>query len=161
MIDFINGSGDGDGPYDSRGTNSHKALDKIAYEGKTVDGGKLALAGWAVAEGGIAKYMWSADGGKTWQECGLYNRDGFHDVTSNQGILDSANQFFSASGYKVSEHPDKIVFQGSEGIPSGISADLSAYVGQTVDVVFGLVPNADPDGLCIMTVVQGVEVVAE
>ncbi len=161
MIDFINGSGDGDGPYDARGTNSHKDLDKIAYKGKTVDGGKLALAGWAVAEGGIAKYMWSADGGKTWQECGLYNRDGFHDVTSNQGILDSANHFFSASGYKVSEHPDKIVFQGSEGIPSGISADLSAYVGQTVDVVFGLVPNADPDGLCIMTVVQGVEVVAE
>lgn len=45
MIDFINGTGDGDGAYDSRGTNSDKDLDKIAYNGKTVDGGKLALAG--------------------------------------------------------------------------------------------------------------------
>ncbi len=158
MIDFINGSGDGDGPYDSRGTNSDKDLDKIAYEGKTVDGGKLALAGWAVAKGGIDKYMWSADGGKTWQECGLYNRDGFHDVTSNEGILDSANHFFSASGYKVTEHPDKIVFQGTEGTPSGVCADLYAYAGQKVDVVFALVPLDDPYGLCIMTVVCGVTV---
>ena len=158
MIDFINGQGDGNGPYDSRGTNSDKDLDKIAYHGNTVDGGKLALAGWAIAHGGIEKYMWSADGGKTWNECSLYNRSAFSDVTGNPGIYDSAKQFFSATGYDVATHPDKIVFQGAEGTPSGVCADLSAYAGQTVDVVFALVPMDDPDGLCIMTVVRGVEV---
>ncbi len=158
MIDFINGTGDGDGPYNARGTNSDKPLDIIEYDSGTVDGGKLALAGWAIAEGGIDKYMWSADGGKTWQECALYNRGSFNNVTTNQGISDAANNFFAASGYQVSEHPDKIVFQGSEGVASGICADLSAFSGQTVDVAFALVPLNDPDGLCIMTVILGVNV---
>ena len=160
MIDFINGMGDGDGPYDARGTSSHKALDIFAYKNTTVDGGKLALAGWAIAEGGIEKYMWSVDGGKTWNECTLYNRAGFADVTGNRGIYDSATQYFSSTGYDVAEHPDKIVFQGTEGEASGVCADLKDFVGQTVDVVFALVPNADSDGLCIMALIQGITVEA-
>ena len=87
-----------------------------------------------------------------------YNRNGFSDVTGNTGIYDSAKQFFSSTGYDVATHPDKIVFQGVEGAPSGVCADLSAFAGQTVDVVFALVPNEDADGLCIMAVVRGVEV---
>ena len=158
MIDFINGMGDGDGPYDSRGTNSTKPLDFINYKNTTVDGGKLALAGWAIAEGGIEKYMWSADGGKTWNECSLYNRAGFSDVTGNSGIYDSAKHYFASSGYDVADHPDKIVFQGSEGVSSGICADLSDLTGQTVDVVFALVPNSDPDGLCMIAVIEDVQV---
>ena len=158
MIDFINGRGDDDGPYDARGTNSSKPLDFIDYKNTTVDGGKLALAGWAIAEGGIEKYMWSADGGKTWNECSLYNRAGFSDVMGNAGIYDSAKHYFSSTGYDVANHPDKIVFQGSEGEASGICADLKDFAGQTVDVVFALVPNEDPDGLCIMAVIQGVTV---
>ena len=158
MIDFINGKGDGDGPYNSRGTNTGKPVDTIEFNGSTVDGGKLALAGWAIAEGGIEKYMWSADGGKTWNECSLYNRAAFSDVTGNPGIYDSANHFFSSTGYDVATHPDKIVFQGEEGTPSGVCADLSAYSGKTVDVVFALVPNEDSDGLCIMAVIPNVEV---
>ena len=159
MIDFINGKGDGDGAYDSRGSNSDKGLDKITYNGTTEKDGKLALAGWAVAQGGIDKYMWSADGGKTWNECSLHNRNGFSDVTGNPGIHDSAKQFFSSTGYDVATHPDKIVFQGSEGIPSGVCADLSAFTGNTVDVIFALVPLDDPDGLCIMAVIEGVQVI--
>jgi hypothetical protein len=161
MIDFINGKGDGDGPYDARGTGSGRSLDKIAYNDVTLTDGKLALAGWSIAEGGVADYVWSADGGKTWQACSLYNRTSFDDVTTNKGISDAANQFFSASGYKVSEHPDKIVFQGSEGTPSGVCADLSAFNGQTVDVIFAVVPNTDANGLCIMAVIKGVQVVVE
>ena len=78
----------------------------------------------------------------------------------NPGILAAGNQFFQSSGYEVTEHPDKIIFQGIEGSPSGVCADLSAYVGQTVDVIFALVPSADTDGLCIMTVIHGVTVEA-
>lgn len=161
MIDFINGKGDGDGPYDARGTGSGRSLDKIAYNDVTLTDGKLALAGWSIAEGGVADYVWSVDGGKTWQACSLYNRTSFDDVTTNKGISDAANQFFSASGYKVSDHPDKIVFQGEEGTPSGVCADLSAFNGQTVDVIFAVVPNADANGLCLMAVIQGVQVVVE
>lgn len=158
MIDFINGAGDGDGAYNSRGTNSDKALDKIEYNGTTVDGGMLAINGWAVAEGGIDKYMWSADGGKTWQECSLYNYGAFGGLVAGQGIAAAANNFFAASGYDVMNHPDKIVFQGTEGKASGVAADLSAYAGQTVDVVFALVPALDTDELCIITVIEQVQV---
>ena len=158
FIDFINGTGDGDGPYNSRGSNTDKGLDIIDYNGKTVDGGKLALAGWAVAKGGIQTYMWSADGGKTWQECTLYNRSSFSALTEGSGIAGAGNSFLAGSGYDVLEHPDKVVFQGSEGTASGICADLAAYKGQTVDVIFAIVPNAEPGGLCIVTVVRGVTV---
>ncbi len=158
FIDFINGLGDGDGPYNSRGSNSDKGLDLIEYNGKTVDGGKLALAGWAVAHGGIHTYVWSADGGKTWQECTLYNRSGFDPLTEGSGIANAGNSFLTGLGYDVIEHPDKIVFQGAENKPSGVCADLSAYVGQTLDVVFAIVPNDDADGLCIVSVIRGVTV---
>ncbi len=158
FIDFINGLGDGDGPYNSRGSNSNKGLDAIAYNGKTVDGGKLAIAGWAVAQGGIERYVWSADGGKTWQDCTLYNRASFGTLTAGSGIANAGNSFFSGTGYDVMEHPDKIVFQGAENTPSGVCADLSAYAGQTLDVVFAIVPNNDADGLCILTVITGVTV---
>ena len=66
----------------------------------------------------------STDGGKTWNECTLYNRNGFSDVTGNAGIYDSAKQYFSSTGYDVATHPDKIVFQGVEGAPSGVCARL-------------------------------------
>jgi hypothetical protein len=104
--------------------------------------------------------MWSADGGKTWQTCSLYNRNGYNPVGGNAGILAAANQFFQSTGYDVTEHPDKIIFQGIEGSPSGVCAELSAYAGQTVDVVFALVPSADSDGLCVMAVIKGVTVEA-
>ena len=58
----------------------------------------------------------------------------------------------------MAEHPDKSVLQGSEGEASGVCADLKDFAGQTVDVVFALVPNEDSDGLCIMAVIQGVTV---
>ena len=157
-VDFINGAGDDDGPYNSRGSDSDKGLDIIVYNAGTVDGGKLAYAGWSVAKGGIKTYMWSADGGKTWQECTLYNRGSFGSLTAGAGIAAAGNSFLAGSGYDVMEHPDKIVFQGAEGAPSGICADLSAYAGQTVDVVFALVPNAAPDQLCITTVICGVTI---
>ena len=158
FIDFINGMGDGDGAYNSRGSSSDKGLDTIAYNGSTVDGGKLALAGWAVAKGGIKTYMWSADGGKTWQECTLYGRGSFGTLTEGSGIANAGNNFLAGSGYDVMQHPDKIVFQGAEGSPSGICADLSAYAGQTLDVVFAIVPNDDPTGLCPVAVITGVTV---
>ncbi len=158
FIDFINGAGDGDGPYNSRGSSSDKGLDIIDYNASTVDGGKLAIAGWAVARGGIEKYMWSADGGKTWQECSLYGRAAFDPLTPSNGITNAGNSFLAGTGYDVLEHPDKIVFQGVEGAPSGVCAELAAYAGQTVDVIFAIVPNDQPQGLCPIVLITGVSV---
>lgn len=158
MIDYINGEGDGDGAYNARGGNINEGVDLFDLNSTAVEGNKLVLTGWAIAQGGIDKYMWSADGGVTWHECVLYGRESFQILTESDGITTAANNFFASSDYNVLEHPDKIVFQGSEGVPSGVTADLSAYAGQTVDVIFGLVPLADPDGLGLIAVVRGVQV---
>lgn len=158
MIDYINGEGDGDGAYNARGGNTNKGVDLFDLNNVPVEGNKLVLTGWAIAEGGIDKYMWSADGGVTWHECVLYGRESFQILNASDGIAAAANSFFASSGYNVLEHPDKIVFQGTEGVPSGVTADLSAYAGQTVDVIVGLVPLSDPDGLGLIAVVRGVEV---
>lgn len=39
------------------------------------DGGKLVISGWTIIEGGVDRYVFSIDGGKTWADCGLYNRN--------------------------------------------------------------------------------------
>ena len=36
------------------------------YNGKTIQNSIFTISGWTCAEGGIEKYVWSADGGKTW-----------------------------------------------------------------------------------------------
>ena len=41
---------------------------------------------------------------------------------------------------------------------SGVSADLSQYAGETVDIVFAAVPSLATDTLCIMIEINGVAV---
>ena len=62
--------------------------------------------------------------------------------------------------FTFSENDIKNVsYQGANAqAPKGIAANLKDFAGQTVDVIFALVPNADSDGLCIMAVIQGVTV---
>ncbi|MBQ2806643.1 MAG: hypothetical protein IJF08_06285 [Clostridia bacterium] len=79
-------------------------------------------------------------------------------MTEGSGIANAGNGFLAGTGYDVLEHPDKIVFQGNEGVPSGVCADLAAYAGQTVDVVFAIVPNDQPKGLCPIALITGVSV---
>lgn len=48
------------------------------------ENGIITLKGWAAVDGGISKYVWTADGGKTWNDCGGSPADSY------QGIIDSA-----------------------------------------------------------------------
>ncbi len=157
-IDFVNGVGDGEEgspQYDSKGASNLTKIDVLAYNAETVDGHKLALAGWAMVYGGIEKYVWSADGGKTWHDATLYNRDTIQNAS--EGIIRAAEGGTATSGFD--EFTANAVFQGAAGIPSGICADLSAYAGETVQVTFAAVPVAAPDALCIIVSISGVKVV--
>jgi hypothetical protein len=160
-VDFINGKGDGDGAHDQRGGNSTNGIDVIVYDGPTVGNANLAIAGWTAVYGGIEKYMWSADDGKTWKECTLYNMEKFSSVGADHPIIKTANNFIGVSGYSVAQHSDKIVYQGNEGKPSGISAQLTDYVGKTVNVIFAAVPVKEPNTLCLIARVTNVNVVAQ
>ncbi len=157
-IDFVNGTGDGqeNSPaYDSTGACSTSKVDVIAYNNKTVEGQRLSLAGWAMVYGGIEKYIWSADGGKTWQDCTLYNREALSDASEAMiGVAESGTGKGGFAQYVADSN-----FQGGFNSPSGITAELTDYVGKTVQVTFAAVPKGAPDTLCILVSISGVQVV--
>lgn len=156
-IDYINGKGDGDGSYDQRGGTSGKGIDVLTFDGPTAGNAYLAIAGWTVIDKGVQKYMWSADDGKTWNECVLYNRGKFETVGADNGIIRVANNTF---GYDYLEYQANSIYQGAEGSPSGIAAHLTDYVGKTVNVIFAAVPATESDSLCLIGYIKNVRVYA-
>lgn len=128
------------------------------YNGKTIDKSLAVLTGWCIAEGGIEKYVWSADGGKTWNDVVLYNKEKL-DNAPNADYY-AAVTSISATKYVIKDEEASKVnvsFQSGKG-NGGIAADLSDYVGQTVNVCFAAVPKADPESLCVLLYIKNVEV---
>ncbi len=156
-IDFVNGIGDGGAAYASKGAAFNTDVDILPYNAQTVEGSKLAIAGWVMVHGGIEKYVWSADGGKTWHDTTLLGRDAIS--PAYEGLINVANSACGKTDF--GQYTANCAFQGSLNSPSGVCADLIDYVGQTVDVVFAAVPVNEPTALCIVVAVSGVEVVAE
>lgn len=154
-IDFINGKGDGNGAYDQRGGTHTNGIDVITFDGPTAGNAYLSIAGWTVVDKGIAKYMWSADDGKTWNECVLYNRDSYASIAAGSAILAVAK---NVVGYDYFDYQANSIYQGSEGKPSGIAAQLTDYVGKTVNVIFAAVPATESDSLCLIAYIKNVRV---
>ena len=124
-------------------------------------GSQLIFSGWTVAEGGIEKYVWSVDG-KTWQDATLVGR-GLGNASKDH--LNLASSWF-LGGYTFEDAEASYVgaiYQSPTGLGNdtkGLGADLSAYEGQTVNVTFAAVPKNQPDSLCLIACVTGVEVQA-
>ena len=135
IIDSINGN--------TVSLNSYKRKSVISiYRGASVTKNMtLYLEGWAAAEGGINKYVWSADGGKTWNDCiGL--------DTLAEATDDIVKNAFAATGYAYGEADKKNgKFQKTNG---GLTIDLSAYEGQTVNVTLAAVPENDTSTLLLL-----------
>ena len=159
-IDMLNGMGSGSAThYVGVAARSGKDIIEIKHNNTTIDNGKLVFTGWAIANGGIEKYVWSADGGKTWHDAISYNGgvagsasgdqlNVFRGVLGDEPMADGTNQ--------------KVHFQSGVGAGvnvKGLAADLSAYAGETVSVTFAAVPKAEPDSLCLILHVTNVQVV--
>ncbi len=134
--------------------------DDNVVDSATVKGTNLVIHGWLVVQGGVEKYVWSADGGKTWHDVEMYNRtvtesaseDMLKNATSRNGNTFTFTTADAANGK----------FQGLDAKnPRGISADLSDYVGQAVNVIFAAIPKAAPNTLCPIVCVADVKVVAQ
>ena len=126
----------------------------------TLNGTNLVVSGWVVVEGGVDKYVWSVDGGKTWNDCKGYNT-AFSEATQNH-LNNAANRLgLSASNpFNLDTDEKNSVFQGLNSLNTkGINANLSAYVGQTVHVIFAAVPAADTNTLCLIAQITNVKVV--
>jgi hypothetical protein len=155
-LDYLNGA------TCSKGAAHDRTVNVIKYNSSTIAGSLITLSGWVIAEGGVEKYVWSADGGKTWNEAPLYKRSAFEAATDAHF---SAVTDISTTNYVINDQAASNVnvrFQGSKtgAESSGIVADLSAFAGQTVDLTFAAVPKADSNSLCILIHLQNVEVLA-
>lgn len=146
------------------GGNSNKGPEIIAINSTTIGGSKVVISGWTVVEGGFDRIVWSADGGKTWQTAALYQRDSFGNgsathIEVSEGRLNNSYTFadinnsvagctyqgtLSTSGYNANTH--------------GVAADLTQYIGQTVNVTFAAVPKGQPNSLCYIAHLTGVQV---
>lgn len=155
-VDFINGYGKSDqglNSYDKRaGLESGPVV--ITLNDSTAFGTyRVCFAGWSVIEGGFEKYVWSADGGKTWYDAELYASKAFTDA--DKDIIKAAN---SLAKKNMSKYGAASVFYGSPGRVSGVSANLKAYAGEKVNVTFAMVPKNEPDKLTVVLHVKGVAV---
>ena len=145
------------------GGNSLKGPEVYALNSTTLANNRLAIAGWTVVEGGFEKIVWSADGGKTWHEVALRGKDSFisgdgSHITAAETRLNNTYTFVdknaSVAGCRYQGNRANTFTEDTQGI----EADLSAYAGQTVNVTFAAVPKGQPNSLCYIAHITGVQV---
>ena len=101
--------------------------------------------------------MWSADGGKTWHDVELYNTTEIVNLSSS--ILN--HDRLKGLGYTfVASDGTNSMFQSSAdgSVIKGLAANLEAYAGTTVNVIFAAVPAMDNDTLRVISVATGVQI---
>ena len=117
---------------------------------------KVSMAGWAVIEGGISHFVWSADGGKTWSriEASLAN-------VSDTYLNHAQTKMSTASGTAFT-FADKEATKTNGGFQAPkMTLDLSPCAGQTVDLIIAAVPESAPNTLCLLTCIENLKISAE
>ena len=122
----------------------------ITVTGASADANcQINLNGWCAVDGGVYKYVWSADGGESWNE-DFVNSDRIKTPTSDDIV--NAGQSYSGKTFSNLESA-KTNAQFQSG---GISIDLSAYAKQTVDIIFAAIPVVNQDVKIILVTINGV-----
>ena len=137
----INGQGPNGSPaYTDRGGSIDKGLDILDA---TLDGHKpdqdriLRISGWVALEGGVERYVWSADG-LNW----------FPAATNGQSGEPSAG-YFTELGYENAT--ENATF-------TDLLLDLSPYHDRTVAVTVGAIPKDSPETVVPFVTVTGLKV---
>ena len=99
----------------------------------------VTIGGWCCVDGGIAKYIYSVNGGE-WMDV-VGGIDG-EPVADHFATLGMAGSFKNA------------LFQDSDML----KADLTAYAGQTVTLAFGAIPETDQSVIVTMVTMYNVAV---
>ncbi len=163
QIDFLNGKSTvysftyGDlfveVPYGAKAIASPETENAAAKTGSY-----MVVAGWSVVEGGVDKYVFSVDDGKTWTEVSLYGRESYGDA--NDAMISGAtSRVANTFTFNKTRDAKNTSYQGSPGNnPTGILIDLSAYAGKTVNVILAAVPVQEPGTLCPLFCISSVTV---
>ena len=158
-IDMINGWGEGENQrLQNIGASSLKQPDVIDYGVTTVNGHQLIFTGWAVVDGGADRYVWSCDGGKTWNDTGAVKPIA---AATNDHISSASGRLGNYQFPDVEASSANCSFQGTVGggaSVNGIYADLKDYAGQDLELTLAVVPKSAPDSLCIILHVKNIHV---
>ena len=164
QIDYINGISVGlmAGSGDHFGIGGHTLLSHAiagmdVTDSATVKGHYITLAGWCVIEGGVDSYVWSADGGKTWNKVEEY---GVTPARAGEPIINGAlGRSNQTVEFTVANDGANGTFQGSGGNnPTGIACNLEEYKGQTVNIIFGVIPTKAQSAIQPLFYISNVEV---
>ena len=118
--------------------------------GVTVDDScQINLNGWCAVDGGVYKYVWSADGGMTWRE-DFVNSERIK-TTTTEAIVTTGQAYSGKTFTDLAGAYTNAQFQSG-----GIYIDLTAYSGRTVDVIFAAVPVVNQDVKIILCTVDDV-----
>ena len=148
--DSINGKSDNDndstnGKFYSFNSVSNKGI--VEKNLNETIGTTLNIKGWCPLEGGISKYMWSVDG-KTWYQCGgTPTNNGSSVLSAASGQMSGAYTYTETDGI-------------NGGFSGGLTIDLSAFAGQTVDVRIAAIPEGSTNELCVLVSLNGLTVTA-
>lgn len=97
----------------------------------------LRVLGYALVEGDVDSYWWSADGGKNWNPCSEKPVDATGDA---QNTIKKQRPYWFDGGTEfdasISSHFEPQYDEKNHKFTGGITADLSAYEGEIVDVIF-------------------------
>ena len=109
----------------------------------------FSAKGWCGVNGGVEKYVYSVDGGKTWLDCsGAWG-------ISSAAIIKAAAYKAGGEGYAFDD--DTATMAGGAFQGAGLIFDLSAYNGQTVNVILAAVPKNDTKTLAILFCFENIQ----
>lgn len=127
----------------------------------------VSITGFAIVEGGISSFSWSVDGGRTWNPC---------DGTTGAAVYDTLSTASSSTDFDtplaraqawmdpdITKAQVKNMVKSYDGnttknkFGTYLKADLTDYVGKTVDIIFGAKPT-DSDVYCSVARVDNVAV---
>ena len=103
---------------------------------------ELSITGVAVAEKGIEGFYWTVDDGKTWYPCGTVSGKVYGETKTDTGSASSMREGYTQWTGDTYDSTKGIAFNkwGDKQFKSYIRANLSAYEGQVVDVLYAAKP---------------------
>ena len=135
-------------------------------EGEEANDYKIKLNGWAVCDGGIERYVYSADGGKTWHDMTFTGTN----VMTDKTIKDKDSNDITVNGWTYAEYgveqklnqqtiyddakSDFVTFDASDGANCNfegfaLCADLTPYKNQPdLDIIIAAVPATNTNLRC-------------
>ena len=109
---------------------------------------KFTVSGWCAADGGVDKYLWTADNGVTWNECGGAP------ITADGEIVRVGQQNAGATFADTEASKTRGSFQSVHHLV----IDLSEYAGQTEPLTITIValPQGETSTVCPLFILTSV-----